>query len=88
MRLGSGTYKEIALDALKGNWVKAAVAGLFANWLGVFSSSFLFIAKYAFIAVILISRISSGVLFDFIYWNNSNRTDLLFYWRGCTPWIY
>lgn len=54
MRLGSGTYKEIALDALKGNWVKAAVAGLFANWLGVFSSSFLFIAKYAFIAVILI----------------------------------
>ena len=32
MRLGSGTYKEIALDALKGNWVKAAVAGLFANW--------------------------------------------------------
>lgn len=52
MRLGSGTYKEIALDALKGNWVKAAVAGLFANWLGVFSSSFLFIAKYAFIAVI------------------------------------
>ena len=75
MRLGSGTYKEIALDALKGNWVKAAVAGLFANWLGVFSSSFLFIAN-------------SGVLFDFIYWNNSNRTDLLFYWRGCTPWIY
>ena len=54
MRLGSGTYKEIALDALKGNWVKAAVVGLFANWLGVFSSSFLFIAKYAFIAVILI----------------------------------
>ena len=52
MRLGSGTYKEIALDALKGNWVKAAVVGLFANWLGVFSSSFLFIAKYAFIAVI------------------------------------
>lgn len=31
MRLGSGTYKEIALDALKGNWVKAAVVGLFAN---------------------------------------------------------
>ena len=25
MRLGSGTYKEIALDALKGNWVKTAV---------------------------------------------------------------
>ena len=54
MRLGSGTYKEIALDALKGNWVKAAVAGLFANWLGVFSSSFLFIAKYAFIATFLL----------------------------------
>lgn len=54
MRLGSGTYKEIALDALKGNWVKTAVAGLFANWLGVFSSSFLFITKYAFIAIILI----------------------------------
>ena len=46
MRLGSGTYKEIALDALKGNWVKAAVVGLFANWLGVFSSSFLFIANF------------------------------------------
>ena len=88
MRLGSGTYKEIALDALKGNWVKAAVAGLFANWLGVFSSSFLFIAKYAFIAVILIYFLEFLPGFYFIYWNNSNRTDLLFYWRGCTPWIY
>lgn len=34
--------------------MKTAVAGLFANWLGVFSSSFLFITKYAFIAIILI----------------------------------
>lgn len=90
MRLGSGTYKEIALDALKGNWVKTAVAGLFANWLGVFSSSFLFITKYAFIAIILIYFLEflPWVLSDFIYWNNSDRTDLLFYWRACTPWIY
>ena len=52
MRLGSGTYKEIALDALKGNCVKAAVAGLLCQtgW-----ARFLhFTTKYAFIAVILI----------------------------------
>ena len=89
MRLGSGTYKEIALDALKGNWVKAAVAGLFANWLGVFSSSFIYCKIRIHCSNSdLFSRISSGVLFDFIYWNNSDRTDLLFYWRACTPWIY
>ncbi len=54
MRLGSGTYKEIARDALKGNWIKAAVAGLIASWLGVFSSSLLFIAGYALVVVALI----------------------------------
>ena len=54
MRLGSGTYKEIARDALKGNWLKAAAAGLIAGWLGVFSSSLLFIAEYALVAVALI----------------------------------
>ena len=54
MRLGSGTYKEIAKDALKGNWIKAAVAGLVAGWLGVFSFSFLFLVGYAVVAVILV----------------------------------
>lgn len=54
MRLGSGTYKEIARDALKGNWVKAAAAGLVAGWLGVFSFSLLFLAGYALLAVILV----------------------------------
>ena len=43
MKLGSGMYKEIARDALKGNWMKAIAAGFAAGWLGVFSSSFLFI---------------------------------------------
>ena len=46
MKLGSGMYKEIARDALKGNWMKAIAAGFAAGWLGVFSSSFLFIAGY------------------------------------------
>lgn len=54
MRLGSGTYKEIARDALKGNWIKAAVAGVIAGWLGVFSSSFLFLTVCAFVAIALI----------------------------------
>ena len=40
MKLGSGMYKEIARDALKGNWMKANAAGFAAGWLGVFSSSF------------------------------------------------
>jgi len=43
MKLGSGMYKEIARDALKGNWMKAIAAGFAAGWLGVFSSSFLFL---------------------------------------------
>ena len=54
MKLGSGMYKEIARDALKGNWMKAIVAGFAAGWLGVFSSSFLFIAGYVLVAVILV----------------------------------
>ena len=51
MKLGSGMYKEIARDALKGNWMKAIAAGFAAGWLGVFSSSFLFIAGYVLVAV-------------------------------------
>lgn len=54
MKLGSGTYKEIARDALKGNWIKSAAAGLVAGWLGVFSFSFLFIVGYAALAVALV----------------------------------
>ena len=54
MKLGSGMYKEIARDALKGNWMKAIAAGFAAGWLGVFSSSFLFIAGYVLVAVILV----------------------------------
>lgn len=54
MRLGSGTYKEIARDALKGNWIKSAAAGLVAGWLGVFSFSFLFITGYIALAVVLV----------------------------------
>lgn len=54
MRLGSGTYKEIARDALKGNWLKAAAAGLIAGWLGVFSSSLLFITESVLAAVALV----------------------------------
>lgn len=54
MRLGSGTYKEIARDALKGNWLKAAAAGLIAGWLGVFSSSLLFITEAVLAAVALV----------------------------------
>lgn len=54
MKLGSGTYKEIARDALRGNWIKAIVAGLVAGWLGVFSSSLFFIAEYALAAIALI----------------------------------
>lgn len=54
MKLGSGTYKEIARDALKGNWTKAAAAGLLAGWLGVFSFSVLFIAGYVALAVVLV----------------------------------
>ena len=33
MKLGSGMYKEIARDALKGNWMKAIAAGFAAGWL-------------------------------------------------------
>ena len=58
MKLGSGMYKEIARDALKGNWMKAIAAGFAAGWLGVFSSSFLFIAGYVFVA---------GVFFFFFF---------------------
>ena len=54
MKLGSGTYKEIARDALKGNWTKAAAAGLLAGWLGVFSFSVLFIAGYVALAAVLV----------------------------------
>lgn len=54
MKLSSGTYKEIARDALGGNWIKAIVAGLVAGWLGVFSSSLFFIAEYALAAIVLI----------------------------------
>ena len=39
MKLGSGMYKEIARDALKGNWMKA-IAGFAAGWLGVFRPLF------------------------------------------------
>ena len=84
MRLGSGTYKEIALDALKGNWVKAAVVELFANWLGVFSSSFLFIAKYAFIAVILIYFLEFLPGFYPILFIGTTAIALIYFfiWRG------
>ena len=34
MKLGSGMYKEIARDALKGNWMKAIAAGFAAGCLG------------------------------------------------------
>lgn len=54
MKLGSGVYKEIARDALKGNWIKSAVASAVAGLLGVFSFSFLSIAGYAVLAVILV----------------------------------
>lgn len=46
MELGSGTYKRIARNALRGNWIRAAAAGLIAGWLGVFSTSLLFKIKY------------------------------------------
>ena len=36
MKLGSGMYKEIARDALKGNWMKAIAAGFAAGWIGVY----------------------------------------------------
>ena len=79
MKLGSGMYKEIARDALKGNWMKAIAAGFAAGWLGVFSSSFLFIAGYVLVAVILV---------NFISWYDNHSIDLLFYWRSNTSWLY
>ena len=84
MKLGSGMYKEIARDALKGNWMKAIAAGFAAGWLGVFSSSFLFIAGYVLVAVILVYFLE----FNFISWYDNHSIDLLFYWRSNTSWLY
>ena len=40
MKLGSGMYKEIARDALKGNWMKAIAAGLQQDGLAFFRPPF------------------------------------------------
>lgn len=39
MKLGSYTYKKIAREALRGNWVRAAAAGIVAGFLGAFPLS-------------------------------------------------
>ncbi len=51
MKMGSYIYKKIARDALRGRWMVAVAVTLIAGWLGVFSSSFLFLVKYSITAV-------------------------------------
>lgn len=49
MKLTSSEYKEIARDALKGNWGRAVGAMLLAACLGVFCSSLYFISHFMFV---------------------------------------
>lgn len=51
MELKAAMYRQIARDALRGSWVRAAAAGILAGWLGVFMPSLLGIAVYLLLAV-------------------------------------
>lgn len=54
MKLTSAEYKEIARDALKGNWGRAIGAMLIAACLGVFFTSLYFISHFMFIMSVAI----------------------------------
>lgn len=54
MKLTSAEYKEIARDALKGNWGRAIVAMLIAACLGAFFTSLYFISHFMFIMSVAI----------------------------------
>ena len=54
MKLTSAEYKEIARDALKGNWGRAIGAMLIAACLGAFFTSLYFISHFMFIMSVAI----------------------------------